>query len=190
VPTRQSTRPLRSGFAAVLVFLASSLAAQSPQWKLFGTAAEGFQALFPSTPEASKNSAPAGASSYELRSYSAQAGSSVLYIGVCDYGPKGRAADPEKILADAEKSAVAHSAAAILSEKITTLDAAPASVSHSTTIDGIEFEAANDRMHIVSRIYLADGVLYQIMVTSPLYETFADTTRFLDSFRLLPRPAQ
>jgi hypothetical protein len=35
-------------------------------------------------------------------------------------------------------------------------------------------------------MFMAGGVLYQVMVSAPLDQEFADTARFLDSFELLP----
>jgi hypothetical protein len=186
VRNRKRSRRLSLAVAALVLSLASSLAAQTPQWKSFGTAAEGFQALFPSTPEARKNSVSAGANSYELRSYVAQTGSVTLYVAVCDYGLKGHSADPGNILADAEKAAATHMAATILIEKTITLDANSGDAAQTAPIHGIEFEAANDKMQLIARIYISGGVLYQVMVTSPANEKFADTARFLASFRLLP----
>jgi hypothetical protein len=189
VRTTRKTRSRQLALTAALLSLASALAAQTPQWKSFASSTDGFQALFPSEPEVSKNSVPAGGDTYELRSYVAEAGSTALYIGVCDYGAKGAAADPDDMLSRAEKGAVEHMGAHMLSEKKINLDTEHEDSGHGAASHTVEFEAASDQMHFTVRMYMAGGVLYQAMVTSPLNEKFADKARFLDSFQLLPRQA-
>jgi hypothetical protein len=187
VRTTQTTRCHQLAFIAAVLSMASPVAAQTAQWRPFAAPADGFQVLFPSPPEVSKNSVPAGGDTYELRSYVAEVGSAALYVGVCDYGARNRTADPGEILANAEKGALEHMAAHILSEKKITLDTGPGGTAHAATSHGIEFEAENDKMRFTTRMYVAAGALYQVMVTSPLNEKFADTARFLDSFQLIDR---
>jgi hypothetical protein len=168
-------------FASLLALLplAAPLAAQAPQWKPFANTADGFKALFPSEPEVSKDSVPVGATSFELHSYVAESGSTALFVGVCDYGARGMAGDPEALLANAKTGAMENVKAHLLTEKKITLDSNP----------GVAFEAESDKLHFTDRMYLAAGVLYQVMVATPLNEKFADTARFLDSFQITPRPA-
>jgi hypothetical protein len=187
VRTTQSTRSLQLAFIAAVLSITSPVDAQTEQWKPFAAPADGFQALFPSPPEVSKNSVPAGSETYELRSYVAVVGSTALYVGVCDYGARSRAADPGEILANAEKGAIEHMAAHILSERKITLDTGPGETAQAAKSHGIEFEAENDKMHFTARMYVAAGALYQVMVTSPPSEKFADSARFLDSFQLIDR---
>ena len=166
-------------FAALgLVSLAAVSRGQTPQWQPYSNAGDGFRALFPSAPETSKTSVPVGQSTFELHSYAVDAGGTTLYVGVCDYGAKGAAADPDELLKGAKEGAVQHMSAHILSEKKITLGS-----NH-----GVEFVAESDKLHFMTRMYIAGGVLYQTMVISPLGENFADTARFLDSFGLLARP--
>ncbi|MGO9338886.1 MAG: hypothetical protein ACLPY1_15415 [Terracidiphilus sp.] len=172
------TRNLPFALGLALLWLASALAAQPPPWRSFDSSTDGFRAEFPSVPEVSKNSVPAGGNSFELRSYVVAAGSTSLYIGVCDYGAKGAAAEPETMLSSAKQGAVEHMGAHILGEKKIALDAAP----------GIEYEAESDTLHFSVRMYIAGSVLYQVMVSSPVNERFPDAARFLDSFQLAPRP--
>jgi hypothetical protein len=162
--------------AIALLSIAASLSAQAPQWRSFSSSADRFQALFPVEPQVSKNSVPVGNDTFELRSYEADTGSSSLYVGVCDYGAKGAAANPDEMLTSAKKGAVDHMSAHILAEKKITLGSSP----------GVEFQAENDNLHFTARMYMAGGVLYQTMVATPLNEKFADTARFLDAFELLP----
>ena len=175
--------PFCSLFAALsLLSLIPAATAQTASLQPYSNASDGFRANFPSEPEITRTNVPVGEETYELRSYMAQAGPTVLYVGVCDYGPKGAAADPDTVLKSAKDGAVQHMSAHILTEKKITLEASQA-VSH-----GVEFIAESDKFHFTTRMYLAGGVLYQTMVISPLGETFADSARFLDSFAILPRP--
>ena len=174
---------LLPGLALCLLPLTTVLAAQTQHWQSFGSANDGFRALFPSEPEVSRTSVPAGNDTVELRSYGAQAGDTALYVGVCDYGAKGAAKNPEELLTNARNGAVEHSSAHILSEMKISLD--PGS---GVPGPGLEFEAENDKLHFTARMYMVEGVLYQAMVATPLHEKFADTARFLHSLQLLPRP--
>jgi len=171
--------------AAVLVSVAAGVAAQTPPWKLFGSSTEGFRALFPSEPQVNKSSVPVNGDTYELRSYVVEEGSTALYVGVCDYGAKGAAANPEEMLNRAKKGAVEHMNAHILTEKNIRLDARHGDASH-----GVAFEAQSDKLHFSVRMFMADGVLYQAMVAAPINEKFAETARFLDSFELFPHQPQ
>jgi hypothetical protein len=196
-----STLRLEHGVAALLLLSAACLAAQSPAtqtpaaqepaapahsapaWRPFGSSTEGFRALFPAEPEETKSTVPVGGDSYELRSYVTEQGTTALYVGVCDYGPKGATADPHELLTSAKAGAMGHMSAHILSEK--KIDLGTGSVLQG---QGVSFEAENEKLHFSVRMYIADGILYQIMAATPLGETFADTARFLDSFELL-KPA-
>jgi hypothetical protein len=179
--TRSLRFALAPVLAAVLVSVASVVAAQSPQWKPFGSPSDGFRVLFPSDPEVSKTSVPVNGDTFELRSYVVEAGSTAFYVGVCDYGAKGAAADPEEMLRSAKKGAVEHMNAHILSEK-----KIAHGVDHGVESHGVAFEAQNDKLGFTARMFMAGGVLYQVMVSAPLDQKFADTARFLDSFELLP----
>jgi hypothetical protein len=185
MPLLHRTRSFSLALAIALLPFAAALAAQvpsstqAPPWKPFGSPAEGFRALFPSQPEVSKSSVPVGGDTYELRSYTAQAASTTLYVAVCDYGAKGLNADSDQMLSSAKTGAVEHMSAHLLSEEKITLNS-----SH-----GVAFEAESDKMHFSARMYMTGGVLYQIIVASPIDEKFADTARFFDSFQLLPRPS-
>ncbi len=153
------------------------LSAQAPSWQPYSSDTDGFKVLFPSTPEVNKNSVPVGPQAYELRSYVSTAGTTALYIGVCDYGPKGATADPDDLLKNAENGAMDHMNAHLLTDKKIALG------SHH----GVAFEAESASLHFTARMYLSGGVLYQSMVATPLNEKFADTARFLDSFELIQR---
>jgi hypothetical protein len=179
---RQILRSFGQVFALALALLplAAAVEAQTtaPAWQSFGSSADGFKALFPSEPEVTKNSVPVGSASYELHSYVSTSGQTALYVGVCDYGPKGASAEPDSLLTSAKNGAVAHMNAHLLTEKKVMLDS-----NH-----GVEFEAESDKLHFTARMYVAGGVLYQAMVAAPINEKYADTARFLDSFQLVARP--
>jgi hypothetical protein len=168
--------------AAVSLWFASALAAQTSAWKPFSSASDGFRAMFPTEPDLSKTSVPSAGEKYELRSYTAQSGSTALSVAVCDYGAKGVSADPEQLLANAEQGSLDHMAAHLVSENRIVLDQPPAIANHA-----IAFEAESEQLHFSVHMVLAGGVLYQAMVTTPRQERSTDGARFLESFSLLPR---
>jgi hypothetical protein len=171
-------------FAITIVSLsfASALAAQTPAWQPFSSAVDGFRADFPTEPDVSKTSVPVAGERYELRSYTAESGSTALSVAVCDYGAKGVSANPEQLLTNAEQGSLDHMAAHLVSEKKIVLDPSPAIANR-----GIAFEAESDQLHFSVHMVLAGGVLYQAMVTTPRQERSTDGVRFLESFNLLPR---
>jgi hypothetical protein len=171
--------PMAFFLVVALIFPSAPSQAQTPAWQSFGNSADGFKALFPSEPEVSKNSVAVGGETYELHSYVSESGDTAFYVGVCDYGPKGATAEPDGLLSGAKNGAVEHMSAHILSEKKITLDA-----NH-----GVAFEAESDKLHFSARMYVASGILYQVMVASPLSAKFGDSARFLDSFQITERPA-
>ena len=164
----------RSALATRLVLLLIAVgslnvaSAVGQEWKPFGTASEGFHVLFPTAPDVSRNTIPAGSETYELHSYVAQAGATALYVGVCDYGVKGRTIDPAMLLTSAKDGAIAHVNAHNLSEKEIALDSSP----------GIAFEAESDKLHFSVRMFFAEGLLYEVMVTAPLGQQYPDADRF------------
>jgi hypothetical protein len=176
--TRSTHGVSRRAHVAMLLLLASFLLvparAETSGWKIYGSTTEGFRALFPSSPQASKSTIPLSGESFELRSYVSQIGSTALYVGVCDFGPGFASAPPEELLANAQKGAIEHADAHLVSEKKVELDNAP----------GVSFEAESDKLHFSARIYLAAGDLYQIMVATPVHESFPETDEFLDSLEI------
>lgn len=170
-------RPL--ALAMLLSAPAASLPAQTAQWRPFFSSTDGFRAQFPSEPEVSKSNVPVAGKNLELRSYVAEVGATALYIGVCDYGARGLAADPGEMLSNAEKGSIEHMNAHLLSEQKIDLDGNR----------GLAFEADSDKLHFSARMYMVGGVLYQSMVATALDAKFAESAQFLDSFQLMPRPA-
>jgi hypothetical protein len=178
------TRFAPVAFVIALLSLASAHAAQNSAWKPVSSTADGFRADFPTDPELGKYSVPVAGETYELRSYTAASGSAALSVAVCDYGARGLSANPEQLLANAEKGSIDHMTAHLVSEKRIVLDSSARIANH-----GLAFEAENDKLHFSVRMVLAEGVLYQAMVATPLHRSYAESARFLDSFDLLPRTA-
>ena len=81
------------------------------------------------------------------------------------------------MLQGAKQGAINNVKAHLLREKAVTLGSYP----------GVEFEAENDTMHFYARIYIVGTTLYQTLIASPLSTPYANATRFLDSFQLIPR---
>jgi hypothetical protein len=53
----------------------------------------------------------------------------------------------------------------------------------------VEFQAVSDSAQYTARIYMVGNILYEILVVAPLDKSFADATRFLDSFQLIAKTA-
>jgi len=162
---------------AVLCF-AVALSAQTQEWKSYSYPADGFRALFPDEPTQQKKDIATDAGNVELRAYVASVSSTTtVFIGVCDYGDKVANKTPDAVLEGAKEGAMANTKSHLLREKSIGLDG-----NH-----GIEFECENDEMHFFARVYLVGSTLYQTLVVYPLADKYADTARFLDSFKLITR---
>jgi hypothetical protein len=157
--------------------LAQVLNAQTAEWKTYRYASDGFSASYPSEPALQKRDVPTDAGSFELRSYVVEDGATALFIGICDYGAKVSGQSPDVSLQGAKNGALDNSKSHLVAEKKITLGTYP----------GIEFEAESDAAHFVARIYMVGTTLYQTLVVYPLNQSYAGTTRFLDSFQLIAR---
>jgi hypothetical protein len=176
-------------FSAMLLFIAAvgaqtpatpaaqTPSVQSPEWKTYSYAADGFSASFPSAPELQKKDVPTEKGSFELRAYLVEDGEAAAFVGVCDYGTAISDRTPDQVLDGAQQGAIDNVKAHLVRAKKITFGAYP----------GREFEADNDSMHFSARIYLVGTTLYQTLIASPLGKPYAGTTRFLDSFQLIPR---
>lgn len=183
---------LQQCLAAGVFFLLSGLAlaahtqvtggstAPPPEWKTYTYSSDGFSASFPSEPQMQKQSVPTDAGAFELRAYLATPGSAALYIGVCDYGSALAGQDQQTVLTGAKNGAIKNVKAHIVTESKVTLGTYP----------GVGFEAESDSMHFSVRIYLVGTTLYQVLTAAPLTDRYADSTRFMDSFQLIPRVAK
>ena len=182
----------RHCLASGVVFLLSglALAAQSQatngstappvEWKTYTNPSDGFSVSFPADPQIQKQNVPTDAGGFELRTYLATPGSAALYVGVCKYGSAVAGRDPEAVLNGAKNGALNNAKAHIITEAKIALGV------HS----GLEFEAESDNMHFSARIYLVGTTLYQVLTAAPLTDRYAGSTRFLDSFQLIPRVAK
>jgi hypothetical protein len=167
----------RFAVAVAVLCFAAALSAQAPEWKSYNYPSEGFRASFPSEPQLQKRDVPTKAGAFELRSYIAQVSSYALFVGVCDYGAQANGTDPDVLLQGAKQGALTNSNSHLVSENKVTLG-----IYH-----GIQFEAESDAAHFSARIYMVGDTLYQSLVVSPIGKIYPDTTRFLDSFQLIPR---
>ncbi len=168
--------PRLAAFAALLG-LAAPLCAQAPQWRPYSYPADGFSAAFPVQPALEKKTIATSAGSFELRSYQALDGSVALIVSVCDYGSQAAGKDPATMLQGAKNGALENTKSHLVSEKKITLGAS----------SGLEYEAENEEAHSTVRMYLVGTTLYQVVVVSPLNQPYAQSTRFLDSFALIPK---
>jgi hypothetical protein len=179
-------RCLTAGVLLLLPILALSAQAPAaststpPAWKTYTYPADGFSISFPSDPQTGKQSVPTDAGSFELRTYLVTPGNAALYVGVCDYGAAVAGRDPQAVLTGAKNGAIGNVKAHMLTEEKVTLGVYP----------GVGFEAENDTMHFTARVYLVGTTLYQTLIASPLSDKYADPTKFIDSFQLIPRVAQ
>ena len=169
--------PKRMILAVVLLAFAAALGAQAQQWQAYSYPADGFKASFPSEPQFSKRDVPTEKGSFELRAYLAQDGQAALFVGVCDYGSAISDRTPDQVLNGAQQGAIDNVKAHLLSGKTITFGSYP----------GREFEAENDTLHFSARIYLVGSTLYQTLIAAPLSSPYVNTTRFLNSFQLIPR---
>ncbi len=166
--------------SVALLSFAAVLGAQAPVWKSYSYPADGFTASYPSVPDLQKKDVPTAAGTFELRAYIGTDGEVAMFVGICDYGAKTAGKDPDDLLQGAKNGALQNSSSHLLSETKTTFG-----IYH-----GLNFEAESTQAHFSARIYLVGSTLYQTLVVYPLGKPYADTTRFLDSFQLIPRTAK
>lgn len=171
--------PRRALVCAALLTLAAALSAQTADWKLYPYAADGFQAAFPGLPEIQKKDVPTEAGPLELRSYTVQLGSTILYIGVCDYGAAAAGRTTEQMLEGAKNGALINSGARLKEEKSISLDGNP----------GVAFDAQSDSAQFTARIYLRGTTMYQTIVVTPLGKPDPDAIRFFQSFEFIEKSA-
>jgi hypothetical protein len=51
----------------------------------------------------------------------------------------------------------------------------------------LEFEAENDLLHAIVRLYLSGTTLYEVLVAYPISKPYGHATQFFGSFQLIPR---
>jgi hypothetical protein len=174
---KHNSFPSRITLVVALCSFAATLGAQAQQWKTYNYPPDGFSTSFPGEPQFSKRDVPTEKGSFELRAYLAEDGQAALFVGVCDYGTAIADRTKDQVLDGAQQGAIDNVKAHLLRGKNITLGVYP----------GREFEAENDSMHFYARIYLVGSTLYQTLIASPIGTPYTSSTRFLDSFQLIPR---
>jgi hypothetical protein len=168
---------LRMAVAAALIGLAAALSAQTPQWKTYSYPADGFSVSLPSEPAIEKQNVDTDAGVVELHTYLADDDPGGMMIGVGSFGAAAAGKDPDVLLQGGKNGALENTRTHLLREKKIALG----------DNHGLEFEAENDALHATVRIFLVGTTLYQVIVAYPVHKPYADTTRFLDSFQLIPK---
>jgi hypothetical protein len=168
-----------AGICVALLWLAAAAAAQTPMWKEYSYPADGFAVSFPTLPLVQTKNVPTDAGSIELREYSEQLDAVSLIVTVCDYGAAMTGKDRDAQLQGAKNGALKNAEAKLKSEKKIMLDANP----------GLEFEAEGNATHFTVRMYVVDTRLYQMLVAAPVEKPFKGTAEFLDSFKMVEKPA-
>lgn len=162
---------------AALICFAAALGAGTPKWKSYSYPVDGFSASFPSAPQEDQKSQFAAAGFIELHSYCTQLSATDLCVIVFDHAAQATGLDPDALLDLIKQGALAGAQTQKLSETPIALDG------HK----GVVLETESGSVHTSTRIYLVGDTVYQTMVTSPVADKYAGTTRFLDSFRLIRR---
>ena len=160
-----------------LLFVSMGASAQSDTWKTYSYPADGFSIGAPGEPQMSQLDVPTNAGTFPVHMYSVSPGNAQLMVAMNDYGSAVNGKDPKTVVDGAMHGAVANVQGHLIQ-------------SSSITIGknlGDSFEAETDQAHVSGRIYLVGSVLYQLMVFTPLNQSYADTARFFDSFKLIPR---
>lgn len=151
--------------------------ASAAQWQTYSYPAEGFKAGFPVQPGQEKKTIPTPSGNFEMRSYMALDGSAALIISICDYGSPAAGKDPGALLQGAKNGAIQNSQSHLVSERKLTLGAAT----------GLEFQAENEAIHTTDRLFFVGTTLYQVQVSAPIAQPYAQAQRFLDGFQFIPR---
>jgi hypothetical protein len=149
-----------------------------PQLKAYAYPSDGFSASYPSEPHLTKVNAPT-TPSREVRLYFAQDAQTGLFVLVDEHDPLALVLDSDAELESSMNSFVSAATAHLISKNQITLG----------VIKGVEFEAESSIAHFSARFYLVDKALYKTAVAAPIGKPYTDTTRFLDSFQLIPRAA-
>lgn len=190
-PTRLHSRIALPFALAFAILAAATLPAQTvkpvaviqpapaSQWQSYTYPADGFNASFPVQPGTDKKTIPTPAGSFEMRSYLAMDGSAALIISICDYGAAASGKDPDALLQGAKNGALQNSQSHLVTERKLPLASNP----------GLEFEAESEAIHTTDRLYIVGTTLYQVQVSAPITQPYAQAQRFLDGFQLIPRMA-
>jgi hypothetical protein len=160
-----------------LLFVSMGASAQNDTWKTYSYPADGFSIGAPNEPQMNQQEVPTAAGTFTVHMYSVSLGNAQLMAAMNDYGSAVNGMDPKTVVDGAMHGAVANVKGHLIQSSSITIG--------NNLGDG--FEAETDQAHISGRVYLVGSVLYQLMVFTPLNQSYADTARFFDSFQLIPR---
>ena len=179
---------LAAGAASLLLGLAVS--AQTPAaavpstppavWTTYTYAAEGFSASFPAEPTLSKQNVPTDAGSFELRSYIVDRGSAALFVGVCELRRRHCGPRPADFAQRRRKRRTRQLKSHMISEQKITLG--------TLSRLGVWIQKATPRTSRPAFIWWAPRSI-RFLTVAPLTDRYADSSRFLDSFTIIPRTA-
>ncbi len=169
----------KSAWMVVLAMLFGCVgaSAQSGTWKTYSYPADGFSIGAPGEPQMNKLDVPTNAGTFTVHMYSVSPGNVQLMVAMSDYGSAVNGKDPKAVVDGAMHGAVTNVNGHLIQSSSITIGNNP----------GNSFEAETDQAHVSGRIYLVGSVLYQLMVFTPLNQSYADAARFFDSFQLIPR---
>jgi hypothetical protein len=162
---------------ATLLCVAAAATAQTPMWKEYSYASDGFAVSFPTLPLVQKKNVPTDAGSIELHEYAEQINGVSLIVTVSDYGASMTGKDADAQLEGAKNGSLKNAVAQLKSEKKIALGDNP----------GLEYEAESSAAHFTVRIYLVGSALYQTLAAAPVGKPYGGTTQFLDSFKLIAK---
>lgn len=167
--------PATLGIAVIFAVVATG--AQSSSWKTYDYPADGFSVSLPSAPTVQEQSVPTAAGNFKLRMYLSDDAPAGMMIGVSDFGSIVAGKNPDDLLQGGKEGALKNTQTHLVREKKISLGGHP----------GLEFEAENDTLHAVARIYLVDTTLYEVLLAYPAGKPYEQTTKFLESFQLVAR---
>jgi hypothetical protein len=164
----------------VLTLAISAVVAQgqSSAWKTYSYAADGFSISAPSEPTFDKQEIKGELATTEMHSYIVdmkEAG--VLFTSTTDASAAVKVKTSQQILDDAAQGAMENVKSQLVHKSNITLGGNP----------GVNFESKNEAQYFTARIYVVGNTLYVNVVVTTLTQPYAETARFLDSFRLIPR---
>lgn len=162
----------------LLLMLQLLVACAGGSWKEFNSAEGAFSVLMPKTPTLETQMVNTPLGPIELQFFSAELADVAYVVGYSDYPAAFVAqSNPVIMLNGARDGAVANVQGKLVSEQAIFIGGYPGRELRIETLDG-QFAA-------MSRIYLVNNRLYQVMVVLPADRSFTDEmTTYLDSFAL------
>jgi hypothetical protein len=158
----------------------SGAAPPAETWVAHQSTTGGYSALFPVEPKTTSNKQATNAGEIEVNSAMATHADTSFAVATTDYPPDFiEPGDAETMLDDGRDGMVAtYNGTVVKDEKIKLGD-------HPGRAVTIEADAQGVTVKIISRFYLVDNRLYQLMIVGMKDKiNEADATKFLDSFKL------